>query len=128
MYVPVFYRNQSEEIMAMENGILDRLDSATLASLDSGVVNAISSNEEVSPEGLFYSIFGKPGIAENENNRVEVMESAEDFDSAVLKELGDEYMSDISEGKRDIPALNDAIPVNSDFFDKEVKTKEIDLG
>lgn len=52
-----------------------------------------------------------------------------DIEEAVLKELGDEKMEDYLPGdgseKKDIPPLNDAIPVDSSAFD-EMKEKKID--
>jgi len=68
---------------------------------------------------------------------LEVQRPNEDIEEVLLKELEKETSEDEEHtayvpgdvgGKRDIPPLNDAIPVDSDHFEETQKEKEIDIN
>ena len=56
-------------------------------------------------------------------------EETTDIEDILLKELGDEYMpGDVNDKSKEIPKLNDAIPIDSDNTEKKESLEEIDLS
>lgn len=67
----------------------------------------------------------KENISKQETSeKVNNIGGSQDIEEVILNELENEYNPSLNEGKKDIPALNDAIPVSSEDFEAEDKKEE----
>lgn len=94
---------------------------AEIESSMSGKINNSDNAMNVNPEISEIPEESKKKEMKKEKVRTNVAES-QDIEQIILKELdAGEYGAGDSNGKKDIPALNDAIPVSSEDFEQEEK-------